>query len=237
MIPLTDTAPVKSFSWMNWAIIGLNICVYLLQASLTESQLVELMQFFGVVPIQFSETLGTGSYEQLPILGLSLLSSQFLHGGLGHLIGNMWTLYIFGDNIEDRMGSWRYLLFYLICGALAGVIHIFFNIDSAIPTIGASGAISGVMGAYMVLYPRSKIVFLIPWIIPIVYVPSFIYLSFWFFGQFISGSRQILTEPTEGGIAFWAHIGGFIAGILIHWLFVGKKSRGYLHEYPYYRKL
>jgi hypothetical protein len=138
---------------------------------------------------------------------------MFLHGGFLHIIMNMWFLYIFGDNIEDRLGHIRYLVFYLVCGVGAGLVHLFTNWNSNIPTIGASGAVSGVMGAYLLLYPRSKILTLIPifFFFQFVDIPAFIFLGFWLLLQLFSAG---LTPSNVGGIAFWAHIGGFIAGLI-----------------------
>ncbi|WP_299535601.1 rhomboid family intramembrane serine protease [Ulvibacterium sp.] len=210
---------------MNWTLIGLNIIIFFLVAGIDMEKLQLLILYFGIVPENFRVLLIHGMTENLGLAGLTLITSQFLHGGLGHLIGNMWTLYIFGDNVEERMGSWGYLIFYLLCGVIAGLTHVFINPDSAVPTIGASGAISGVMGAYLFLFPKSKVVFLIPWFVPIVFIPSIFYLALWFLGQSLGGSWQVLTSET-GGVAFWAHIGGFIGGILIHWIFVlGNRLR------------
>jgi hypothetical protein len=143
---------------------------------------------------------------------------MFLHGGFLHIIMNMWFLYIFGDNIEDRLGHFRYLFFYLLCGIAAGVIHLYTNWGSRIPTIGASGAISGVMGAYLVLYPRSRILTLIPIIFffQFIEVPAFLFLGFWILMQLLSAG---LTPRNVGGVAFWAHVGGFFAGIIFVKLF------------------
>jgi hypothetical protein len=137
---------------------------------------------------------------------------MFLHGGFLHILGNMWFLYIFGDNVEDRLGHIRYLIFYLLCGVTAGLVHLYTNWDSQIPTIGASGAISGVMGAYLLLYPRSKILTLIPIFLFIQFfeIPAFIFLGYWLLIQLFSAG---LTPRNVGGVAFWAHIGGFIAGL------------------------
>lgn len=150
---------------------------------------------------------------------LSFLSFMFLHGGFWHLLSNMWSLYIFGDNVEDRLGPFRYLVFYLLCGLLSGLSHLFLNLYSNMPTIGASGAIAGVMGAYFILYPAARILTLIPiFIIPyFIEIPAFFFLGFWFLLQFLSaaGSRADIS-----GIAWWAHIGGFIFGIIFLKLFL-----------------
>jgi hypothetical protein len=138
---------------------------------------------------------------------------MFLHGGFLHIIMNMWFLYIFGDNIEDRLGHFRYVIFYLFCGVAAGLVHLFTNWSSNIPTIGASGAISGVMGAYLLLYPRSKIMTLIPIFLffQFIEIPAFVFLGYWILIQLFSAS---LTPRNVGGVAFWAHIGGFVAGLV-----------------------
>jgi membrane associated rhomboid family serine protease len=147
---------------------------------------------------------------------LPLLSSMFLHGGWLHLIGNMWALWLFGDNVEDRMGRFNFLLFYLICGVIAGITHVYVNPTSTIPTVGASGAIAGVMGAYFILYPRAKVltlipIFIFPWLVDI---PAFIYLGFWLLLQVAGGTTG------AGQIAFWAHIGGFLIGMVLYRFFI-----------------
>jgi membrane associated rhomboid family serine protease len=192
-------------------IIALNVLAFLWQLS-QGPQLKEALYLYGIVPFRYSDpelsTQFTRFQQYLPFL-----TSMFLHGGFLHIIGNMWFLYIFGDNIEDRLGHIRYLIFYLLCGVTAGLVHLYTNWDSKIPTIGASGAISGVMGAYLLLYPRSKILTLIPifLFIQFIEIPAFIFLGYWLLIQLFSAS---LTPRNVGGIAFWAHIGGFIAGLL-----------------------
>jgi membrane associated rhomboid family serine protease len=145
----------------------------------------------------------------------TILTSMFLHGGWLHIIGNMWFLWIFGDNIEDHLGHFRYLLFYLACGVAAAITHIIFNLSSNEPTVGASGAIAGVMGAYVILYPRARVltlVFFFLW-----WIPAWVFLGYWFLIQFLSGAAMSVAETSRstGGIAFWAHVGGFVAGILL----------------------
>ncbi|MEZ4825024.1 MAG: rhomboid family intramembrane serine protease [Bacteroidia bacterium] len=152
---------------------------------------------------------------------LCFQSNMFLHGGWLHLIGNVWTLYIFGDNVEDRMGRRRYLAFYLLCGLIAGITHIVFNWNSPIPSIGASGAIAGVMGAYMFMFPGSKILMLFPiFYIPFFFrIPAFVYLGLWFVFQLLDGTSDLFAPEAVGGVAFWAHIGGFAGGVVIYRLF------------------
>jgi membrane associated rhomboid family serine protease len=155
-----------------------------------------------------------------------------LHGGWVHIIGNMWTLWIFGDNVEDRMGPMRFLFFYLLCGLAAGLIHCFANPESTLPTVGASGAIAGVMGAYFFLFPRSRVIVLIPILfIPFFFeVPAMIYIGFWALLQFFSGTLSLASADYVGGVAWWAHVGGFLTGILLQFFFV---KRGNAYRRPF----
>jgi len=231
MIPLRDAIRSKTFPIVNLLIIVLNALAFLWQLSLGP-QLKEAFLLYGIVPIRYSDpglSAQFTTFEQV----FPFIASMFLHGGFLHILGNMWFLYIFGDNIEDRLGHIRYLIFYLLCGIAAGVIHLYTNWDSKIPTIGASGAISGIMGAYLILYPRSRILTLIPifFFIQFVEIPAFIFLGYWLLIQLFSAS---LTPKNVGGIAFWAHIGGFIAGLIFVKVFdliprigIGKDLRHY----------
>jgi membrane associated rhomboid family serine protease len=151
---------------------------------------------------------------------------MFLHGGWLHIIGNMWTLYIFGDNVEDRMGTIRFLAFYFICGLAAGLVHFFTNPNSTLPTVGASGAIAGVLGAYFLLFPTARVITLIPlFFLPLfVEIPAITYLGFWILSQIFSGAISLGLPEDVGGVAFWAHVGGFITGALLHWLFVKRRE-------------
>jgi len=210
MIPIRDAIRSKTFPVVNVAIIVLNVLAFLWQ--LTQGPaLKESLYLYGIVPLRYSDpglsAHFTGFQQYLPFL-----TSMFLHGGFLHIIMNMWFLYIFGDNIEDRLGHIRYLIFYLFCGVAAGLIHLFTNWSSNIPTIGASGAISGVMGAYLLLYPRSRIMTLIPIFLffQFIEIPAFVFLGYWILIQLFSAS---LTSKNVGGVAFWAHIGGFVAGL------------------------
>src|SRR4030043_1114181 len=211
MIPIRDALRSRAFPVVNVAILVLNV-LSLLRQPTQGPALKEALYLYGIVPLRYSDpglsAHFTGFQQYLPFL-----TSMFLHGGFLHIIMNMWFLYIFGDNIEDRLGHIRYLIFYLFCGVAAGLIHLFTNWNSNVPTIGASGAISGVMGAYLLLYPRSKILTLIPifFFFQFVEFPAFIFLGFWLLLQLFSAS---LTPKNFGGVAFWAHIGGFIAGLI-----------------------
>lgn len=211
MIPIRDTTPVKHFPVVNNLIIGINIVVYLLQMYQGPA-LDRFIYIYGLVPARYSVPQ-IAEYFSFGQQVFSLISFMFLHGGFWHILGNMWSLFIFGDNVEDHLGHLRYLLFYLLCGLASGVSHLVLNLNSNIPTIGASGAIAGVMGAYFILHPASRILTLIPIIfIPwFIEIPAFFFLGIWFVIQFLNAAGS---QGAVGGIAWWAHIGGFIFGIL-----------------------
>jgi membrane associated rhomboid family serine protease len=154
---------------------------------------------------------------------------MFLHGGWGHIISNMWILFIFGDNVEDRMGKIKYFLFYILCGLIASFTHFILHRNSPIPAIGASGAISGIMAAYMLLFPKSTIISIVPIIIIPLFIPipALIYIGIWFLGQLLSGTTSLMLSDTATGIAFWAHIGGFLGGILFYRSFDSPSRRVY----------
>ncbi|MGZ3635312.1 MAG: rhomboid family intramembrane serine protease [Syntrophales bacterium] len=217
MIPIRDTIPSRHYAVVNTVIIIANIFFFMVEMSHDEA-LNAFIYTYGLVPARYSMPQLAAHFtfsEQM----FSFISFMFLHGSFWHLAGNMWFLYIFGDNVEDRLGHLRYLFFYLLCGLSSGLAHVFFNLGSTMPTIGASGAIAGVMGAYFILYPKARIVTLIP----IVFIPYFvelpaaIFLGIWLFIQFISAA---LTSVNAGGIAWWAHIGGFIFGALFLKIFL-----------------
>jgi len=217
MIPIRDTIPARNYPIVNTTIIGINILVYLIQMS-QGSDLAQFVYIYGLVPARYSVSqiaFYFSGFQQ----GFSFLSFMFLHGGFWHLLGNMWFLYIFGDNVEDRLGPLRYLLFYLLCGIASGLSHLLLNLSSNIPIIGASGAIAGIMGAYFILHPKSKILTLIPiFFIPyFVEIPAFFFLGIWFFLQFINAAAS---QAAISGIAWWAHIGGFLFGIFFLFLFL-----------------
>jgi membrane associated rhomboid family serine protease len=217
MIPIRDTIQSKNYPVVNNIIIGVNILVYLIQLAQVEN-LNRFIITYGLVPARYSISQ-IAAYFSFGQQAFAFFSFMFLHGSFLHLLGNMWSLYIFGDNVEDRLGSLRYMLFYLLCGFLSGLSHLFINWHSQVPTIGASGAIAGVMGAYFLLYPGSKILTLIPiFFIPyFVQIPAFLFLGFWFFLQFISAAGS---SGQAGGIAWWAHIGGFVFGLILLKLFL-----------------
>ena len=223
MIPIRDTIASKNYPVVNNTIIGINVVLFLFELS-QGANLDRFLYIYGLVPARYSMPQ-ISSYFTTGQQLLSLLSFMFLHGGFWHLLGNMWFLYIFGDNVEDRLGPFRYLVFYLLCGITSGLSHLLLNLHSNMPTIGASGAIAGVMGAYLVLHPHSKILTLIPIIfIPwFIEIPAFFFLGFWFVLQFLNAAGS---HGNIGGIAWWAHIGGFVFGIVFLKIFLALPETG-----------
>lgn len=223
MIPLRDTIPSQTYPIVNYTLIAINIAAYLIQLSKGPA-MAEFVYTYGLVPARFTDA---GIRSEFPLIQhlTALVSFMFLHGGFWHILGNMWTLYIFGDNVEDRLGSFSYLVFYLVAGFVSGMFHLVLNLDSNIPTIGASGAIAGVMGAYFILYPRARIITLIPiFIFPlIIEIPAFFFLGFWFFLQVLNATD---TSGFVSGIAWWAHIGGFVFGVVFLQYFLRLTKKG-----------
>ena len=219
MIPIRDDTPRFSTPFVTYFIIALNTLAFLFELSVSEQgprALNGLIYHFGVVPWRFDHIVAAWPASALTGLFLPVLTSMFLHASWLHLIGNMWFLWIFGDNIEDYLGHFSYLLFYLVCGFAAAITHILLNAGSRMPSVGASGAIAGVMGAYFVLYPKARVMM---WFPPIFFfhLPAWLVLGYWFFMQFLSGAATSIAETsqTNGGIAFWAHVGGFVAGVVL----------------------
>ena len=202
MIPLRDVIPSRTTPYITITIISLNALAWLFEVSLPHEVLNEFLTIYGVVPGDFSPP--------------TLITSMFLHGSWSHVIGNMWYLWIFGDNVEDRVGHGRFIVFYLLCGIAAALGQVAVDPNSMLPTIGASGAIAGVMGAYFVLYPHSRVLTLIPWwFLQIVELPAIALLGFWFLMQLFSAGAIAVTANTHGGggVAFAAHVVGFVAGM------------------------
>ncbi len=232
MIPIRDDTPRFSTPYVTYFIIALNVVVFLMELSVgaqSHRALNSLIYQYGVVPRHFELALaGSGRYS-LPELAITIFTSMFLHGGWLHIIGNMWFLWIFGDNIEDYLGHASYLVFYLVSGFVAAVAHILLNAGSNLPTVGASGAIAGVMGAYFVLYPRARVLTLVPLIIFFTFwwLPAWLMLGYWFVIQFLMGAATSIAETSQstGGVAVWAHVGGFVAGILLIKLMPERRGR------------
>lgn len=214
MIPLTDTIRSKHFPLVTWLILGTNAIVFLFQSTMDSNSLDHFVSLFALVP---------ANWETDPSwFILTMFTSMFMHAGWFHFLSNMWILYIFGDNVEDRMGPFGFLSFYLLSGLAAGIMQTFVAPYSVIPTLGASGAIAGVMGAYILLYPRARVVTLIPifFVFTTFNIPAIVYLGFWFVSQLFSGLASL--GATMGGVAWWAHIGGFLFGLIISRFFMWR---------------
>jgi membrane associated rhomboid family serine protease len=228
MFPIRDDTPRFSTPYVTYFIIALNTVAFLFELSVgaqSNRALNGLMYQFGVVPVHFERALAGASNASLPALSLTILTSMFLHASWLHIIGNMWFLWIFGDNIEDYLGHFSYLMFYLVSGFAAMFTHILLNTGSNVPALGASGAIAGVMGGYFVLYPRARVMM---WFPPIFffYLPAWLVLGYWFMTQFLSGAATSIAGTGEmGGIAVWAHVGGFVAGIVLIKLMPERRGR------------
>ena len=214
MIPLRDTIRSRHFPVMNWLLLIVNALVFFYELSLGTAALNQFINTYALVPARLQSAQ--------PIFIVSLITSLFLHGGWFHFLSNMWILFIFGDNVEDRMGSIAYLFFYLMSGVAASLLQTFVEPFSTLPTIGASGAIAGVLGAYILLYPAARVltlipVFIFPWFVEI---PAFFYLGFWFLSQLFSGFVSL--EGGMSGVAWWAHIGGFLFGLVLSRFFISR---------------
>jgi membrane associated rhomboid family serine protease len=232
MIPIKDTIPRAGFPSIVWTLIILNGVIFIFEISIPKNILSQIFYAFGLVPARYSlpkwAVIHGLSFDDY----LSFLTNMFLHGGWLHIIGNMWFLYLFGSRVEDQMGHIRFLMFYLLSGIAASTIFFLADIHLTIPEFGASGAIAGVMGAYIVMFPKARIltlifVFLFPFFIE---VSAFFYIGFWFVLQLLSGTLSFTSSAT-GGVAWWAHIGGFITGIVLL-PFFRKRERSHRKFYP-----
>lgn len=218
MIPLRDDIPSSTFPIVNYLLIAANLFIFGFELSLGNN-LDPFIYSHAVIPDQF---ISTGlTLDQIA----RLTATMFFHGGWLHVLGNMLYLWIFGDNVEDRMGHFKYLVFYLLVGYLASFAHIFSFPQSDVPLIGASGAIAGVLGAYLILYPRAKVLTLIFFIIIIQFIPipAVVFLGIWFLLQLLSGTAGMSDQGAQS-VAFWAHVGGFVAGMLLVKLFATRKT-------------
>lgn len=226
MIPLRDDQPSFSTPFINYFLIGLNIVVFLWELSVgLNSRVLQALTFeFGLVPRHALAVLTGHSHDPLATAILPVFTSMFLHAGFLHVAGNMLFLWIFGDNVEDYLGHFPYLIFYLLSGLAAAVAHVLLNSNSRLPIIGASGAIAGVMGAYFILYPRARV---LTWFfVFVLWVPAWLVLGYWFLLNFLSGTAMAAqASASSGGIAFWAHVGGFVAGMLMVKIFPQRPGR------------
>jgi membrane associated rhomboid family serine protease len=225
MIPIRDSIPSRSVPLVTRALILINALVFFYELALPKESLESFLYLFGIVPARFTDP-GWANAAGFPAGGYWVfLTHQFLHGGWLHIISNMWALWIFGDNVEDAMGHVRFGAFYLICGVLAGVTQLLAQPHSQVPSLGASGAIAGVLGAYLLLYPKARLVVFVPiFFLPYFFeLPAVLYLGFWFLSQLFNGTLALANPDQAGGIAFWAHVGGFAAGMLLCRPFVRRR--------------
>ena len=225
MIPLRDRNPSATFPAVTLALIVVNVMVFIWELSLG-SRLDRALMWLAIVPARYSIPELARHFSFTDQLS-PFLSSMFLHGGWIHLIGNMWILWIFGDNVEERLGRGRYLALYLLSGVAAALVHIYTNLASMVPTIGASGAVAGVMGAYFRFYPKARVVTIIPpfFLGPFFELPAVLFLGWWFFIQFFNGALSLSAgQRGMGGIAWWAHVGGFVFALAVT-LFMPPRTR------------
>jgi len=220
MFPIRDNVPSRTFPIVTVGLIVVNVLVFVVEfVGLDRAGMINFTTRFGLVPAALTayfsgEPIGAGRAV------LPLITSVFLHGGFIHLLGNMWYLWIFGDNVEDRLGHTRFLLFFLLCGIIGNLAHYAFNSGSPIPAIGASGAVAGVLGVYLISYPGARILVLLPFFfLYFTELPALVVLGFWIVLQFFNGAASVVYSQATGGVAWWAHIGGFFGGMLIFRIF------------------
>ena len=233
MIPLKDNIFYQGFPAVTWTLILLNGTIFIFEISIPKDLLQQLFYLFGLVPARYSlpqwATIHGLPFDHY----LSFMTNMFLHGGWLHILGNMWFLHLFGSRVEDQLGHFRFVIFYFLSGIAANAVNFVVDIHSTIPEFGASGAIAGVMGAYIVMFPRARILTLIPiFFYPFfVELSAFFYIGYWFVLQLFSGTVSLTFDSAQGGVAWWAHIGGFVLGIALL-PFLRKKDRSYRRGYP-----
>lgn len=221
MFPIRDDAPHYTTPWVNYFLIALNTLVFLFELQLGPHHLNAFLFSFGMVPASLTANLHAGTYAAAL---LPILTSMFIHAGWLHIISNMWWLWIFGDNVEDWLGHFGYLVFYLLSGLGASLLHLAFNLGSQVPSVGASGAIAGVVGAYFLLFPSARVLTFV--FVFFTWLPAWLILGYWFVLQFLSGAATSLTrQGSSGGIAVWAHVGGFLSGVVMIKLFPRRAPR------------
>jgi membrane associated rhomboid family serine protease len=229
MLPIRDDQFRYSTPWVTRFLIAINLLIFFFESSLDPRGLNVLLRQFAVVPSHVAAFLAGSPKYPLPFIIIPFFTSMFLHGSWMHVIGNMWFLWIFGDNVEDYLGHFKYLVFYILTGLIAMSTQVLISLHTNVPTLGASGAIAGVLGAYFILYPQARV---LTWFfVFVLWVPAWVILGYWFALQFLSGTASMLSfqgGSNVGGVAFWAHVGGFISGAMLVKLFGERKMR-----YPY----
>ncbi|KAF3977650.1 MAG: rhomboid family intramembrane serine protease [Methylococcales symbiont of Iophon sp. n. MRB-2018] len=226
MIPIRDNVPCKSRPYVSWSIMAICISVFLLMKMMPDEIQRQLTYIYGMVPIRYSNPQWSASFGLDPDYHLSFFTSMFLHGGWLHILSNMWFMWIFAKSIEDRMGHAKFLVFYLSSGLIASYVQWHFSPELVIPVVGASGAIAAVLGAYLVLYPFARVVIWFPlFFLPIFFqLPAIAFLGFWAIIQFQNATSSILFDGVIVDVAWWEHLGGFIAGAILHTLFVNDEK-------------
>jgi membrane associated rhomboid family serine protease len=233
VIPIRNAVPTRYPPVITWMLIATNCLVFLFQDSLSPDELLLFLRQFALIPARYSEAFASGDTDLAAVDIVPFFTMMFLHGGWLHLILNMWTLWLFGPAIEDRLGHGRYLVFYLVCGLAASVAHVMFNPTSIVPALGASGAIAGILGCYMRLFPLARVVV----VVPILFIPLFfevyayVFIGLWFLLQLLGSMAELLQPSSSGGVAWWAHVGGFVAGLILGPLLV-RSERRYRVYYP-----
>ena len=227
MIPLGDDVPGERFPFVTYLLIGVNVLVFLYEAVLPRQELLALTNTFGMVPVRLA------LWRENPMELLTLFTSMYLHGGWLHLLGNILYLWIFGNNVEDRTGHGGFFLFYTLCGVVAALVEALIGPGQTVPMIGASGAVAGVLGAYVLLFPRARVFVLVPlfFFFFTMRVPAVLMLGFWFVLQLIGGTAGLGVPMQSGGVAYWAHVGGFLAGMLLLPLFLRDRSKPLRYVY------
>jgi membrane associated rhomboid family serine protease len=227
MLPLRDTIPARKFPAAVWALVAVNTLIFLYQVSLPPWELEAFIYLYGMVPGRLTEPAGLERYWP------TVFTSMFLHGGWLHLIGNMWFLWVFGDNVEDRLGTPLFLVFYLLGGVAAALVQVLVDPGSPIPAVGASGAISAVLGGYLVMFPQARVISLFILIIfPfLLEVPAALWIGLWFFQQWLNGLAALQLDAAQGGVAWWAHIGGFVFGVIAALPLLLQPRRSYHYGY------
>jgi membrane associated rhomboid family serine protease len=232
VFPIQSTVPTRYPAVVTWILIAGNCAIFFVQLGLSPPERELFMLRFALIPARYFTALASNGPGETFADYLPLVTNTFLHGGWLHLISNMWTLWLFGPAVEDRLGSARYLVFYLTCGVLASAAHVMFNPLSVVPALGASGAIAGVLGCYARLFPFARVVVLVPILfLPLFFsVPAIAFVGLWFLLQILQGTVELFTLSTGGGVAWWAHVGGFLAGLALGPLL----ARSALRHRPYY---